>query len=106
MRVDVVPARRGHAELLAKLSDEDIDRTVAVGHRVTPDPLVDLFPPHNTVGLDEQLEDLEFTCGEIDADLSDERLMKLVPDQHLARNRRRVEHDQLAAAVPAQGRFD
>src|SRR4051794_2128584 len=43
VRVDVAPARRRLLELLAQLADEDVDRAVAVDHRVAPDPLVDLL---------------------------------------------------------------
>src|SRR5512134_880040 len=43
MRVDVGPIRRVALELLAKLADEDVDRTVSVNHRVAPDLLVDVL---------------------------------------------------------------
>src|SRR4051812_49887061 len=39
--VDVAPARRHPLELLAQLAHEDVDRAVAVHHRVAPHALVD-----------------------------------------------------------------
>src|SRR5690242_15603716 len=43
VRVDVAPARRDTLELLAQLAHEDVDRAVAVDHRVAPHALVDLL---------------------------------------------------------------
>ena len=54
--VDVAPARRQLVELLAQLADEDVDRAVAVRHRVAPHALVDLLArDHLAAGAGEQL---------------------------------------------------
>ena len=68
VRVDVAPARRGALELLAQLAHEDVDRAVAVDHRVAPHALVDLLAlQHLALGLGEQLDELELAAGELDA---------------------------------------
>src|SRR5436305_14360361 len=62
--VDVGPARRALLQLLAQLADEDVDRAVAVGHRVAPDPPVWLLPlEHLAALLGEQVEQLELAAG-------------------------------------------
>src|SRR5262249_35787551 len=72
-------------EPLAKLANEDVDGPVAVGHRVAPDLLVDLLAlDHLTVGLGEELEQLELASGETDALAADESLVLVGPDLELA----------------------
>ena len=69
VRVDVAPARRRLLELLAQLAHEDVDRAVAVGHRVAPDALVDLLAlEHLALGLGEQLDQLELAPRQVDAE--------------------------------------
>src|SRR5262249_18028645 len=64
---------------------EDVDGPVAVGHRVAPDLLVDLLAlDHLTVGLGEELEQLELASGETDALAADESLVLVGPDLELA----------------------
>src|SRR3954471_11874503 len=85
MGVDVAPADRALLQLLAQLADEDVDRAVAVGHRVAPNPLVDRLPLQDlTLGLREQLQQLELASGEIEADSADEGLELVGPDLQLA----------------------
>src|SRR6476661_3605422 len=76
MRMDVAPARRAPLELLAQLAHEDIDRPVAVSHRVAPDALVyRLALQHLPLGLDEQLQQLELAAGQVEALAGDEGLV-------------------------------
>src|SRR3954470_15211612 len=85
MGVDVAPARRALLQLLAQLADEDVDRAIAVGHRVAPDPLIDrLALEHLPLGLGEQLQQLELTAGEVEAALADEGLELIGADLQLA----------------------
>src|ERR1700759_1907339 len=59
VRVYVAPLRRQRLELLAKLSHEHIDRTVAADQRVAPDPLVDVLAlEHAAVGGGELAQEL------------------------------------------------
>src|SRR6201995_3190323 len=68
MGVDVAPARRVFLQLLAQLSDEDVDRAVAVSHRIAPDALIDLLAlEHLAARLHEQLQQLELTPREVEA---------------------------------------
>src|SRR5215216_441755 len=74
--VDVVPVGRVSLELLAQLPDEDVDRPIAVRHRVAPDLLVDLLAlDHLAVGFGEELEELELAASQADALAADERLV-------------------------------
>ena len=85
VRVDVAPARRRALELLAQLADEDVDRAVAVDHRVAPDPLVDLLAlEHLALGLGEQLDQLELAAREVDRPAADEGLELVGADLDLA----------------------
>ena len=89
MGVDVAPARRALLQLLAQLADEDVNRAVAVGHRVTPDPLVDRLPLERlALGLGEQLQQLELAPGEVEADAADEGLELVGADLELAGDQR------------------
>src|SRR3954454_19006232 len=98
--VDVGPARREALQLLAQLADEDVDRTVAVGHRVAPDPLVDLLAlEHLAAFLGEQVEQLELAAGEVEGLVADEGLEAVGADLHLADGERR--RLVLMAAAPA-----
>src|SRR3954454_19403488 len=61
--VDVAPAGRGALELLAQLAHEDVDRAVAVDHRVAPHALVNLLArEHLAGGVGEQLDELELAA--------------------------------------------
>src|SRR3954469_25692976 len=83
--VDVAPAGRGALELLAQLAYEDVDRAVAVDHRIAPHALVDLLArEHLAGGLGEQLEQLELAPREVEALTADERLELVGPDLELA----------------------
>ena len=76
-------------ELLAHLADEDVDRAVAVGHRVAPDRLVDLLALEDlALGLGEQLQHLELAPREVDAAAADEGLELIGADLELARHER------------------
>src|SRR5690242_21881286 len=90
MGVDVCPARREAFQLLAQLADEDVDRAVAMGHRVTPDPLVDLLAlEHLAPLLGEQIKELELAAGEVEGLVADEGLEAIGADLHLADGERR-----------------
>ena len=83
--VDVAPARRALLQLLAQLADEDVDRAVAVGHRVAPDPLVDrLALEHLALGVGKQLQQLELATGQVKAAIADEGLELVGADLQLA----------------------
>ena len=59
--------RRRLLELLAQLAHEHVDRAVAAGHRVAPDPLVDLLAlEHAALGVGEQLDQLELAPRQVD----------------------------------------
>src|SRR5215217_6926716 len=75
MGVDVAPAWRHALELLAQLADEDVDRAVAVHHRVAPDALVDLLAlDHVALGRGEHLDQLVLSSRQVEAGAVDERL--------------------------------
>ena len=84
VRVDVVPARRRRTQLLPELADEHVDRAVAVRHRVTPDPLVDLLAAQHAIRLREQVQDLELARGQLEARLAGVRLVEVGTDRDLA----------------------
>ena len=85
VRVDVAPARRHALELLAQLADEDVDRAVAVDHRVAPHALVDLLAlQHLPLRVGEQLDELELAPREVGADAADEGLELVGADLDLA----------------------
>ncbi len=87
--VDVAPAGRALLQLLAQLADEDVDRAVAVGHRVAPDPLVDrLALEHLALGVGEQLQQLELAPGQVEAAAADEGLELVGADLQLAGDQR------------------
>src|SRR4051794_32107574 len=73
--VDVAPARRGALELLPELAHEDVDRAVAVDHRVAPDALVDLLARKDlALGAGQELDQLELAAREVYARRSREGL--------------------------------
>src|SRR3954449_4542719 len=87
--VDVTPARRGALELLAKLAYEDVDRAVAVGHRVAPDPLVHALARNDAArGAGEQVKKLELAPREPHRAATDEGLEHVRPDLQLSRDDR------------------
>ena len=93
MRVDVAPAGRGPLELLPQLAHEDVDRPVAVDHRVAPHALVDLLALHDLAArLGEQLDELELAPGEVHAGPADEGLELVGPDLDLADKHRAGVH--------------
>ena len=79
MGVDVLVAGGTALDLLAKLSDEHVDRAVAVGHRVTPDLLVDgLAFEDVALVFGKEVEEFELTPGQVQTDPGDEGL-RLLP---------------------------
>ena len=98
---------RALLQLLAQLADEDVDRAIAVGHRVAPDPLVDgLALEHLALGPGEQVEELELAPGQVEAVAGDEGLEAVGADLELAGEDRRGLGLVAAAAVAAGDRFD
>src|SRR5262249_4512801 len=82
--VDVAPPRRALLQLLAQLANEDVDRAIAMGHRVTPDPLVDrLALEHLAASGGEQLQELELAAGQVEALTGNEGLELIGPDLEL-----------------------
>ena len=78
-----------------------------MGHRVAPDPLVDLLAlEHLAALLGEQVEQLELAAGEVEGLLADEGLEAVGPDLHLADGERRGLVLLAAAAAAAGDRFD
>src|SRR3954471_12125774 len=105
--MDVGPARRALLQLLAQLADEDVDRAVAVGHRVAPDPLVDLLPlKHLAALLGQQVEQLELAAGELEGLLADEGLEAVRADLQLTGAEGRALGLAAAAGVAAADSFD
>src|SRR5947209_15419193 len=100
--MDVVPLRRRSAELLAELADKNVNRPIAVSHRVAPHPLVDLLPAKYPVRVREQLEDLELAGSEIQAHFADVGLVEIGADRDFAHVRGGVQSRHLAAAVAAK----
>src|SRR3954452_9497632 len=102
--VDVAPARRGALELLAQLAHEDVDRAVAVDHRIAPHALVDLLArEHLAGGVGQQLDELELAAREIDAGGADEGLELIRADLELARHDGADLHPRgLGAPAPAR----
>src|SRR5207302_7671453 len=89
VRVDVAPTRRGRLELLPKLPDEDVDRAIAVRHRVAPHALIDLLAlEHLPVRLGEQLDQLELAPGQVEVLPADEGLELIGADLQLAGHHR------------------
>src|SRR3954468_12192389 len=85
MGVDVAPAGRALLQLLTQLADEDVDRAVAVGHRVAPDPLIDRLALEDLVlGVGAQLQQLALTAGQVEAAVADEGLKLTGADLELA----------------------
>src|SRR4051794_40269121 len=75
MGVDVAPTRRALLQFQAQLSYEDVDRAIAVGHRVSPHSLVNRLPLEDlTLGSGKQLQELELAPGQIEAATADECL--------------------------------
>ena len=70
-----------------------------MGHRVAPDPFVDLLAAQHAIGLGEQLQDLELARGQLEALLADVRLVQVRPDRDLADRRAR----RRSGAAPAAG---
>src|SRR3954470_7833329 len=98
VRVDVAPARRRALELLAQLAHEDVDRAVAVDHRVATDALVDLLAlEHLALGVGEELDQLELAAREVDRRAGDERLELVRADLQLADRHRRGRAARLGA---------
>src|SRR5829696_2682734 len=107
MRMDVGPPRRALGELLSKLADEDVDRAVAVRHRVAPDALIHRFALQHPPGrLGEQLEELELAAGQVDADAADERLELVAADLYLAGDYRAGLDPGSPGPATAGDRFD
>ncbi len=105
VRVDVAPLRRHALELLAQLAHEDVDRAVAVDHRVAPHALVDLLARHDLVAVvGEQLDELELAAREVGVAPGREGLELVEADLELAGHRRdRVGARLGAAAAPDDG---
>src|SRR3954470_12191731 len=92
VRVDVAPPGRRLLELLAQLAHEHVDRPVAAGHRIAPDALVDLLAlEHASLGVGEELDQLELAPGELDALAADVRLEQVGADLDVA-GQHRSEH--------------
>src|SRR5215216_3620231 len=107
VRVNVAPARRRPLQLLPQLAHEDVDRPVAVHHRVAPHSLVDLLALHDLPPrVGEQLDQLELAPREIDADAADERLELVGPDLDLADDERAGVDARLGALAAAHDRLD
>jgi hypothetical protein len=105
--VDVAPLGRDALELLAQLAHEDVDRAVAVDHRVAPHALVDrLAREHLALGVGEQLDQLELAPGEVGGDALGEGLELVGPDLDLADRDRRVVHARLGALAAAHDGLD
>ena len=84
VRVQVAPARGSRLELAAQLADEDVDRAVAVGHRVSPHALVDALAGDHPAAWDaSSTQKLELAAGEPDRASADERLEHVGPDLQL-----------------------
>src|SRR5690348_6859135 len=89
MGVDVAPARAVLLELLAQLADEDVDRAIAVGHRIAPDPLIDrLALEHLALGVGEQLQQLELAARQVETAAADEGLELIGANLQLAGDQR------------------
>jgi hypothetical protein len=94
-------------ELLAQLAHEDVDRAIAVGHRVTPDLLVDLLAlDHLAMRLGEQLKELELAAREADALAADECLVLIGTYLELRRDQRTDILAGRGALAPAHDRLD
>src|SRR3954471_21524189 len=105
--VDVGPARRALLQLVAQLADEDVNRAVAVGHRVAPDLLVDLLPlEHLAAFLGEQVEQLELAAGEVEWLLAGEGLETVGANPQLAGVEGRARGLAAAAGMAAADGFD
>ena len=105
--VDVLPARREPLQLRAQLANEDVDRAVAVRHRVAPDALVDLLAlDHPAGGLGEHLHELELAPGQLEAVAGDERLELVGADLDLAGDDRALLLADAAAAAAADDGLD
>ena len=104
--VDVGPARRALLQLLAQLADEDVDRAVAVGHRIAPDPLVDrLALEHLALAVGEQVQQLELAAGQVEALTGGEGLELIWTDLQLTGGKRTGLGFAAAAAPAAADRF-
>src|SRR5258708_7246484 len=107
MGVGVAPTRGAPFELLAQLADEDVNRTIALGHRVAPDPLVDrLALEHLALGVGEQVQQLELATGEVEAVAAHEGLKLIGADLELSGNQRARLGIRTPAAAAARHRFD
>src|ERR1700744_6060937 len=105
--VDVLPLGGALLQLLAQLADEDVDRAIAVGHRVAPDPLVDgLALEYLSLGAGEQVQQLELAPGQVEAVAGDEGLEAVGADLELAGEDRRGLGLVAPATVAAGHRFD
>src|SRR4051794_41805543 len=102
--VDVAPAGRGALELLAQLAHEDVDRAVAVDHRIAPHALVDLLARELLAGgLGEQLDELELTAREVHGGGAHEGLELIRADLELA-GHDRADLDPRGLGTPAPPR--
>src|SRR5262245_64638677 len=107
MGVDVVPTGRSLLELLAKLADEDVDRAVAVGHRISPHPLVDRLALEDLAfGLGQQLQQLELTPRQVEARARDEGLETVGADLELTGDHRPGLELGTSATATAKNRLD
>ena len=78
-----------------------------MGHRVSPDPLVDrLALEHLALGVGEQVQQLELAPGEVEAFAADEGLELVGADLELAGDQRALLGARAAAAAAAGDRFD
>src|SRR4051794_6168343 len=91
-------------ELGAQLAHEDVDRAVAVGHRVAPYALVDLFAlEHAALGARQQLDELELAAREVDRAAVGEDLELVRADLDLAGEHRVGAERLTLAAAPRHG---
>src|SRR6476660_1302484 len=103
----VAPPRRALLQLLAQLADEDVDRAVAMGHRISPHPLVDrLALQHLALGLGEQVQQLELAAGQVEAAAADEGLELVCPDLQLGGEKRAGLLAGAPATAAARDRLD
>ena len=77
-----------------------------MGHRIAPDPLVDLLASQDAVGLCEQVQDLELPGGQLETARVRIRLVEVRPDRDLADHERALELWHLVAPVAADRRLD
>src|SRR5918999_4017887 len=106
VRVDVAPPGRRALELLAQLAYEDVNRPVAVDHRVAPHALVDLLAlEHLSLGVGQQLDQLELAAREVDRLVAGERLELVGPDLDLADRHRLGDRPRLGPLAAPHDRL-